>query len=189
MKRAVKGNFGYLAAKRRWAAARTVLYFAISLSLFIAGIVTTGSKENLLTIVAVLGCLPACKSLVDVIMLFRATGCSSRVREALIPAQGRLIGMYDMYFTSYQKNFAISHMVVEGKIILGYTESGKCDMKACQEHLQTMLKQGGFKDMTIKISDNLETYTGQLKNLNQMEQDNDPQKDDEVRSILYDISL
>lgn len=189
MKRAVKGNFGYLAAKRRWAVARTVLYFAISLSLFIAGIVTTGSKENLLTIVAVLGCLPACKSLVDVIMLFRATGCSDRVREAVLPVEGRLISMYDMYFTSYQKNFAISHMVVEGKIILGYTESGKCDLRACQEHLQTMLKQGGFKDITIKISDDLETYLGQLKNLNRMEADNDPEKDDEVRVILYDISL
>ena len=189
MKRAVKGNFGYLAAKRRQAAARTALYFAISLSLFVAGIVTTGSKENLLTIVAVLGCLPACKSLVNVIMLFRATGCSSHVKEAVCPVQGRLIGMYDMYFTSYQKNFAISHMVVEGKIILGYTESPKCDTKACQEHLQAMLKQGGFKDMTIKISDNLEAYLGQLKNLNGMEQDNNPQRDDEVRVILYDISL
>lgn len=82
MKRAVKGNFGYLAARRRWAVARTILYFAISLSLFTAGYVAAGSKENLLTIVAVLGCLPACKSLVDVIMLFRAAQCSQKVRDA-----------------------------------------------------------------------------------------------------------
>ncbi len=80
-------------------------------------------------------------------------------------------------------------MVVEGKIILGYTESGKCDVKACQEHLQTMLKQSGFKDITIKISNDLETYIGQLKNLNQMKADSNPEKDDEVRVVLYDISL
>jgi hypothetical protein len=189
LKRAVKGNFGYLAARRRWAVARTVLYFGISLSLFTAGYVAAGSKENLLTIVAVLGCLPACKSLVDVIMLFRAAQCSQKVRDTVLPALGRLTGMFDMYFTSYRKNFPISHMVVEGKIILGYTESGKCDVKACQEHLQTMLKQSGFKDITIKISNDLETYIGQLKNLNQMKTDNDPEKDDEVRVVLYDISL
>ena len=80
-------------------------------------------------------------------------------------------------------------MVVEGKVVLGYTESSKCDVKACQEHLQAMLKQGGFKDMTVKISDDLEKYCEQLHNLNQMKQEPSPEKDDEVRGVLYDISL
>ncbi len=138
---------------------------------------------------AVLGCLPACKSMVNAIMLFRARGCSDPARDAIRPLEGRLIGMYDMYFTSYQKNFALSHMVVEGKIILGYTESGSCDRKACQEHLQTMLRQGGFQDMTITISDQLPKYCEQLKNLNQMPPCGTPEKDDEVRVVLYEISL
>ena len=138
---------------------------------------------------AVLGCLPACKSMVNAIMLFRARGCSDQARDAIRPLEGRLIGMYDMYFTSYQKNFALSHMVVEGKIILGYTESGACDRKACQEHLQTMLRQGGFQDMTITISDQLPKYCEQLKNLNQMSPCDTPEKDDEVRVVSYEISL
>lgn len=189
MKRAVKGNFGYISAKRCHVIIRTILFFAISLAIFIAGYVTTGTRKNLLTVVAVLGCLPACKSLVNMIMFIRADGCSEKVKEILTPLEGRLIGMYDMYFTSYQKNFAISHMIVEGKIILGYTESEKCDLKACEEHLQTMLKQGGVKDMTIKISNDLQAYSKQLKNLNETKQENNPKKDDEARVILYDISL
>lgn len=189
MKKAVKGCFGYLAAKRIRATAWTAVLFGISLALFAAGIVTTGKKENLLTIVAVLGCLPACKSLVNTIMLFRAKGCSELAKESIRPLEGRLIGMYDMYFTSYQNNFALSHMIVEGKVILGYTEDEKCDIRACQEHLQTMLKQCGIKDMTITISDRLQKYCEQLKNLNQIKPDNNPKKDDEVRVLLYDISL
>ena len=189
MKRAVKGNFGYIKAKRLAVLIRTIIFFAISLALFAAGYISTGKKENLLTIVAVLGCLPACKSMVNTIMFFRAEGCSSKAREAIEPLEGRLIGMYDMYFTSYQKNFALSHMVVEGKIILGYTEDRSCDRAACQEHLQTMLKQGGFKDMTITISNQLSKYCEQLKNLNQMTPEHNPEKDDEVRVVLYDISL
>lgn len=189
MKKAVKGNFGYIRAKRLSVLIKTAIFFGISLSLFAAGYITTGKKENLLTIVAVLGCLPACKSMVNAIMLFRARGCSDQARDAIRPLEGRLIGMYDMYFTSYQKNFALSHMVVEGKIILGYTESGACDRKACQEHLQTMLRQGGFQDMTITISDQLPKYCEQLKNLNQMPPCDTPEKDDEVRVVLYEISL
>lgn len=189
MKKAVKGCYGYIAAKRIQAAVRTALFFGISLALFAAGYITVGKKENLLTVVAVLGCLPACKSLVNTIMFFRAGSCSEKARNVIEPLEGRLIGMYDMYFTSYQKNFSISHMIVEGKIILGYTEDEKCDKKACQEHLQTMLKQGGAGDMTITVSSELEKYCEQLKNLNQLKPDNSPEKDDEVRVILYDISL
>lgn len=189
MKTAIKGSYGYILLKRRYVVLRTVIFFGISLSLFIAGYAATGKKENLLTIVAILGCLPACKSMVNLIMFFRARGCSENTRNAAKPLEGRLVGMYDMYFTSYQKNFAISHMVVEGKVVLGYTESSKCDVKACQEHLQAMLKQGGFKDMTVKISDDLEKYCEQLHNLNQMKQEPSPEKDDEVRGVLYDISL
>lgn len=189
MTRAVKGNFGYMKAKRLTVLIRTIIFFAISLALFVAGYVTTGKKENLLTIVAVLGCLPACKSMVNLIMLFRARGCSEEARAAIRPLEGRLIGMYDMYFTSYQKNFPISHMVVEGNIILGYTESDGCESAACQEHLQTMLRQGGFKDMTITISHQLSKYCKQLENLNQMPAGGSPERDDAVRVVLYDISL
>jgi len=186
---AVKGNFGYIKAKRITVTIRTLILFAVSLALFAAGYITTGKKENLLTIVAVLGCLPACKSMVGAIMLFRARGCSNQAREAIAPLEGHLAGMYDMYFTSYQKNFAISHMVVEGTVILGYTESDHCDLAACREHLQTMLRQGGFKDMTITISNQLTRYCEQLKNLAQREPSGSPEREDEVRALLYDISL
>lgn len=189
MKKAVKGNFGYLASKRCIAIIRTVVFFGISLAVFAAGYITTGKRDNLLTVAAVLICLPACKSMVNMIMLIRAHGCSDKARKTLAPLEGRLIGMYDMYFTSYQKNFAISHMIVEGKIILGYTESAKCDTRACQEHLQTMLRQGGWKDRVVKISDDLGTYAGWLKSLNEKNQENDPCRDDEIRVLLYDISL
>lgn len=189
MIKAVKGTFGYIRAKRKQVIVRTVLFFGISLAIFAAGYITTGSRKNLLTVVAVLGCLPACKSLVNLIMYARAAGCSEEARRRIEPLEGRLIGMYDMYFTSYQKNFAISHMIVEGNVILGYTESEKCDLNACREHLQTMLKQGGFKDMTVKISDDLQEYSEMLENLNRMEQVNQPERDDEVRIVLYDISL
>ncbi|MBD5455885.1 MAG: hypothetical protein HDR23_05330 [Lachnospiraceae bacterium] len=188
MKKAIKGTFGYLKCKRNMVLIRTMIYFAISLALLFAGIITTGSKKNLLTIVAVLGCLPACKSLVNLIMYFKASGCSEMAKTKIEKEEGSLVGMYDMYFTSYKKNFAISHMVVEGKNICGFTESDTCDTKACEEHLNTMLKQGGHKDMTVKIFTDINKYCERLKQLNALGCST-PQKDDEVRVVLYDISL
>lgn len=168
---------------------RTMIFFALALSLFVAGILTTHTRKNLLTVVAVLGCLPACKSLVNTIMYFRASGCSQKAQEKIMQAEGHLIGMYDMYFTSYQKNFAISHMVVENQIILAFTEDGKCDIPACITHLKTMLKQAGFSEVTVAVTDQLHKYCSQLQQLNDKNQEYDPAKDDEIRVALYEISL
>lgn len=49
-------------------------FFGVSIGLYVMGYVTTGSNKNLLTIVAVLGCLPACKSLVNLILFLKAEG-------------------------------------------------------------------------------------------------------------------
>lgn len=189
MKKAVKGNYGYIRTKRNWVAIRTIVFFAISLAIFIAGYVTTGSRKNLFTIVAVLGCLPACKSLVNLIMFFKAQGCSQIAMEKIRRFEGHLIGMYDMFFTSYQKNFDVSHMIVENKILLVYTEADKFDHKAFKEHLSSMLKQGGIKDMAITTTGDIQKYCEQLESLNAMQQEYNSEKDDEVRIILYDISL
>lgn len=188
MKKAIKGTYGYLKIKRNTVLIRTIIYFALSLALLFAGIITTGSRKNLLTVVAVLGCLPACKSLVNLIMYFKASGCSEKTKNIVEKEEGSLVGMYDMYFTSYRKNFAVSHMVVEGKNICGFTESAACDTGSCEEHLTAMLKQGGHKDMTIKIFTDINKYCERLKQLNALNHGT-PEKDDEVRLVLYDISL
>lgn len=45
------------------AAVRTLLFFGVSIGLYVMGYVTSGSNQNLLTIVAVLGCLRPAKVL------------------------------------------------------------------------------------------------------------------------------
>lgn len=100
---AYKGTSGYLRTQKNYEILRTVLYFAIFLSLFIAGRVTTGSRENLLTIVAVLGCLPACKSLVEMFMFLRYKGCNEQDAAQIAAHTDGLTGLYDMVFTSYEK--------------------------------------------------------------------------------------
>ena len=43
--------------------------------------------------------------------------------------------------------------------------------------------------MTITITFDIKKYCEQLKSLNDRNQEYNPQKDDEVRILLYDISL
>ena len=74
-----KGQYGYLKRQMKRELIKTFILFGISLSLYFAGRITTGTNKNLLTIVAVLGFLPASQFAVRSIMFMRAKGCSEAV--------------------------------------------------------------------------------------------------------------
>ena len=183
-----KGSFGYIQNRKRFTAVRTVLYFALSISLYVAGYVTTGSNKNLLTIVAVLGCLPSCKSAVNFIIFLRAKGCSQELRDAVKKFDTELTSFYDLYFTTYQKNYQVSHMVLKGNVLCGITESVKCDVNEAQKHLEQMLLQEGIKNMTVKIFSDRRKYIDRLSQLTELETEENKNRD-EIVNLLYSISL
>ncbi len=187
-KKVQKGSYGYLAYQKKASLIWTILFFALSFAVYIMGILSTGSNKNLLTIVAVLGCLPACKSAVGTVMFFRASGCSREAWEKISVYDDSLTGLYDMYFTSYKKNFPISHMVLKGNVICAYTESGKCDCNAGEKHLEQMLLQDGYKHITIKIFDHLGKYTDRLGQLSKLDTEEHRNRQEIIRT-LRSISL
>ena len=166
-----KGEENYLKNQTKYEILRTILYFGVSLSLLVAGILATGTRKNLLTIVAVLGCLPAGKSLVSVIMFAKSKGCSPQIAEGIKAHLGSLQGMFDLVFTSYEKNFYIDHLVVRGDTILGISSDEKFDEKAFSGHLESLLKADGFSGFTLKIFRDPEKYFERLDQLNGLHED------------------
>lgn len=183
-----KGSFGYIGNRKIMTGLRTFLFFAVSAGLYAMGYVTTGSSKNLLTIVAVLGCLPACKSAVNFILFVRAKGCSGQLHQKVEIYDGKLTTFYDMYFTSYQKNYPISHMTLKGNVLCGVTEDERCDCNAAEKHLEQMLVQEGVKGMTVKIFSKADKYIDRLGQLMALETD-DNKKKEEIVNLLYSISI
>lgn len=160
-----KGTRNYLKTQKKYEIMRTVLYFAISLSLFAAGWLATKSRLNLLTVVAVLGCLPACKSAVGMIMFLRYQGCSEDAADKIKQHSQGLSGLYDMVFTSYDKNFQVAHITVKGNTLCGYTQDNKFDEQAFYKHIDGILKADNFRDTSVKIFNDLNKYTERLEQL------------------------
>lgn len=183
-----KGFYGYIDAQRKRVILWTAILFVIAFSLFIGGYIVTGTKRNLLTIVAVLGLLPASKSLVNVIMFCRAKGCSEKVHERIQEFDGVLDGLYDLYFTSYKTNYPVSHMVLKGNVLCGLTEDGTMDTNACKKHLEDMMLQSGFKNVTIKIFTSLEQYTDRMNQLKELDAEEN-RNQTEIKELLLSISL
>ena len=147
---------------------KTILYFGLSGAVFAAGYFTTGTKTNLLTIVAVLGCLPASKSMVSMIMYLRAGVCSKQCYEAVreLAAEDMTV-LYDL---------------------CGFTEDSACDLSAGEKHMGEILRQSGYNNLTVKLFDKLPGFTDRMKQLASLPE-KDEKKDEAIAEILRDISL
>lgn len=188
-KKIIKGEFNYLKRKKTRVIIITILYFAIALGIITIGYITTQTKRNLLTVVGILGCLPACKSLVNMIMLLLVKGCSCENYEKINNIKYKFDIIYDMYFTSYNKNYLLSSLVVNNNRIIGFTEDNKMNIDDCINHLNTMLKNSGHKSVVISITNDIDKYIGMLNNLNEEFNDENINKDDDILLTLYEISI
>ena len=184
-----KGTYEYIKKKKVREIVKTILMFGISLAIYLAGYLTVHSNKNLLTIVAVLGCLPASKSAVSMIMFLRAKGCSEELKKKLDAQKITLSQRYDLYLTSYQKNFQISHVVMKNKNLIGITESEKFDENACYEHLKDMFSKNGFKDITVKIFSDSDKYLERLNTLQHSEMEEKEHLQEEVLHLMENLSL
>lgn len=172
---AFKGTRNYLNAQKKYEIIRTALYFGISLSLFAAGYIQTGERANLLSIVAVLGCLPAAKSAVSAIMFLRCKSCSGETASAIEQHSEGLNCLYDMVFTSYKKNYFVSHLAVCGNTVCGFAEATKESVKngfdenGFYKHIGDILKLDGHQGVTVKIFTSLPKYTERLDQMRELE--------------------
>jgi hypothetical protein len=186
IQRLKKGEYGYPIYERNVVIVRTAVYFIISIAVFLLGYFSTGSKENLLTIVAVLGLLPSSKSLVSVIMYVRIPKFNEEIYREIEAQKGNMDVIYSMYLTSYKLNFPINAFAVRGNNLIGYTEFEKCKTKECEQHIKDIFNQNQIKNVTVKIFDNRKHF---LDRLEQMQGIDAGKKDSEILELLGDISL
>ena len=183
-----KGSYEHAKYKRTVDIIITIFLFLLSLGLFVIGYVATGSKKNLLTIVAVLGLLPACKMVVDVIMCFRVKPVKESVKEGIDSSIGKLYGLYHMYFTSYDKNFPIDHLVITSNSVIGLCSNPKFDEKLFITHLKDYMRKDGIKDITIKIFDDYNKYLNRLSEINNLD-DETTTVNIGVRNLILNITF
>lgn len=182
-----KGTRDYLKTQSRYELVRTILYFVISISLFVAGIITTGDRMNVLTVVAVLGCLPACKSAIDAFMFLRYKGCTLENANTIDAHMEGLTGLYDRIFTSYNINFQVAHMTVKGNTICGFTQDDKFDENAFNQHIITLLQKDGFQEVSVKIFKDIKKYTVRLDQIKELDADEKNTKG--IINTLNSVSL
>ena len=91
-----KGQPGYIKAKKQKYLLGAVVEFVIVIAIFVTGYIQTGSRLNLLTVVAVVGCLPAAKMLVEFITMAPYKSIEEAKYQELEEKAPLILKAYDM---------------------------------------------------------------------------------------------
>ena len=184
-----KGTYGYIKRGRRILGVLTFVLLAAVFALYFGARWYFKTNQNIFTIIAALSCIGVGKFAVDFVMFMRAGYCSESAEKSISLHIGRLTGAYDLFMTSLNKNFAISHVVCASKTVCALTEDSKCDVKAGEMHIRTMLENDGFKGYTVKIFRNLDKYPERLDELNRSADSKESKSIQGVMNLLESISL
>ena len=181
-----KGEKNYINNQRLDEIARTVLLFALAAAVYLIGFLTTHTNKNLLTIVAVLGVLPAAKSAVNMIMFLRFKSCDRELAAEFEEVSEGLCACFDRVFTSYEKNYVVDHLFVSGKTLIGYTSKKSFPESDFEKHIGSYLKAEGYKDMTIKVFEDKDKYLERLSSFKGIEAG---EREAGIMNVLLSISL
>ena len=169
MRRPQKGEWGYTDAHKRSQLLKTFLFFLIPIAIFVLGYVTTDTRRNYFTILAIVGCLPACKEMVNVLMFMKRRSMPEELYEEIERHAAKLTRAYELVLTTYEKNYPVHSLVIRGNEIAGYTTMKHTDLKPAQDHIVKMLKENGISGVHVHIFPDLKVYLDRVDALAERE--------------------
>lgn len=187
-----KGNAGYIESRKRQVILKTVLEFGIVIELLLLGIWQTGDRLNMLTVVAILGCLPASKALVELIMIMPHHSTEQNVADEIAGNTELLTTVYDLVFTSEKNIMPVDCLVISDNNICGYTSNAKTDTALTAKHIKQILNANKYTKISVKIFDNYKAFLSRAEGLNNIaavEKADTKEKEANIRQIILNISL
>lgn len=168
--KAKKGDFGYIHREKIKRLLTTLILFAIPLAAFVGGVLVTKTKNNIITVIALVGCLPACRSLVSTIMMWMQKPMDSAAYKKIRSHAGNLVMAYEMYLTTYEKSTFVESFAVCGNKVVGYSSRIEGSPQFVEQHVKKILKQNGYKT-DVKVMTELKPYLERLDYLNEHQEE------------------
>ena len=178
-----KGMPGYIKDQKKKRILITILLFGISIAVFLTGYLTTHTRNNLLTIVAILGCLPAARSAVGMIMLLPYRSFEEeKVREVETAAAG-ILSAYDMVLTSSEKVMPVDVLLISRHLICGYVSRTKVSPAEVEAYLARILKESHYDKVKVKIFTDYDSFLKRAESFGETKQKSEGQPDRAVREM------
>lgn len=187
-----KGEAGYIRKQKRFLIFKTVVQFGIVAALFILGLVQTKTRLNLLTVVAILGCLPAAKTLVQLIVIIPYKSVTEEKSADLEQKAPALTRSYDMVVTDSKHFMPIESLVILDNTICGYASNSKTDVNEAGKHIKEILIQNQYDKVSVKIFNDYTAYITRaegMQNMAAVARPDTKKKEEGIKRVICQISL
>lgn len=184
----IKGQAGYLSAQKKRLGFQAALEFGLVLGIFAAGYLITHTRMNLLTVIAVVGCLPASKMLVEFIVLFPYKTIDPETAAQIQEKSKLLTTAYDLVLTNRDKIMQIDAIVISNRTVFGYTQNPKTDLEEAGKYIRSILAENHYTKITVKIFSEYVPFLSRAEGLNNIAEV-DRMADKELESAICQILL
>lgn len=165
MKRNAKGHHGYIRARKRTLSIMVGILTAGIIGLVLLGYLTLGTKNNWLTIVAILSVLPTANLAVVLFALLPYRGRPKEEYDQVAAIVGDGVLDTEMIITSKtDKNMEIDYAYFHEEGIFCYTVNKAMDVKRTEEYLKTMLKNNELTS-NVKVFTEWKAFLKRLRTL------------------------
>ncbi len=188
MKQIPRGLPGYVDHAKKAELIKTIVMFALVLAILLTGIYTTGNRMNLLTIVAVVGCLPAARYLVNYIARAPFHSMEEAQAEEIEEHAGDVPVYYELILGASDKNRFVDCIAISEHAICGYASHPKTDIPDTEAYLKKICRENGYKKVSVKLFDKKEDF---LRRLDEMQEhyDSDEKMQKQERALGHSITL
>jgi hypothetical protein len=162
MKKIEKGTYGYLKYRKKIALLIMVASYAVIAGLFLIGFIATKSTANIMTVVAVVGALPAAKFTVDFVVLVPHHSASAELVQKTENAFGGLEVYYDLVFSNSTSPIGTQAVVVADTLAIALTDEEKADARLFEKSVEEFSEKSGHP-LNIKLYTDESSFIAKAK--------------------------
>ena len=163
--RAKKGCFGYFRYEKKRRLLITAALFVLPVLALVIPWIYYGTRNNMWTILAVVGALPGCKSLVSLIMVLLRKPMDEGLYREISSHAGDLTMGYEMYMTFYEKSAMIDAVAICGNQVVAFSSDPKIDSGYMASNARKLLHQNGYK-VDVKVQTEKRMFLERLDSMN-----------------------
>ena len=188
-KKIKKGEYGYLYARKKRLGMITLFCFGMIAAFFLTGYLTTKTRNNLFTIMAILSALPTAKFASAFLVLLPYRCVSFEEYQKVSEHAKDVLFLTDLVITTGEKTLPTLFIAVHNSSVCGYTQDKKYDIAYAEDFLTKNLMTNGQK-ATVKIVKEEKVFLHRLDAMGQVATDEKQQKKDQrIGEILLTLIM
>ncbi len=184
-----RGDRGYIRFQRKKSIIMTVLMYALGTGIYFLGYFILHTNKSLWTVIAVLSLLPASKSAVRMIMLFRAHPTDPSLYDEVERRCPKLSVLYDLIFTTYERTYTVQALVYGCKNLCILSLDGRGENQKISKDLESYIRNSlneANPSPSVKVYDEKEAFLKRASEINALKEASDPSGNKEREPAFFD---